>query len=82
MGNTNRVFKTYIAEALFNGVLPCAFRGSLVEVEALTEALHYTREFHNTLASTEDLEKIHDALKMKRASAAKFKRIFAMEWPA
>lgn len=78
----NLLIRQFAAKAILTGNLPCGIYGNKKQLIAFSEAFYATREFDRLLNESEDLKTITDALSVKRAAAARFRRTFGVKWPA
>jgi hypothetical protein len=76
-----KIIRRFAANAVLTGRLPCGLYGTVKQVEAFSEALYSTREFDRILGESQDLGVVSQALTVKRAAAARFKREFGVRWP-
>ncbi len=77
-----QIIRRFAASAILTGKLPCDVYGTARELHVFSEALYATRGFDTLLLECDDLETVTKALTVKRAAAARFKRVFGVKWPA
>ncbi len=81
-GKHNDLIRRFALSAILEGKLPCGLHGTVTQIEAFSAALYATRTFDALLKRDVTLNEATDALKVKRAAAARFKRVFGVAWPA